>query len=250
MLKGPSSAANNIPSPVTSGNIVLFADLLQKAIDNAEKEVRLLTSAKADDKFGRLGACEAAIREVNQIKKSYIMEMSLLKIADKQPYRIALEGYDARLNELEKTYKSEKGWAEKSLLTGGKVDKNNPKGQFDPNNARDGLLKETINVQNKIDESLQKSLKSMTETVKIGGEVADALEGQKDQIVRINEGVAEVDDELKIANQKLGQIFRRIATDRFVICFAFVLVGLIVVVIALLSTGIISTSSKTPTTGR
>ena len=241
-LKPPSGVVPTAPA----NNATVFNDLLEKALENADAKLNELSKASdAPTKQSRLPAVENAIKEAQQMKKSFVMEISLMKPAEKAPFRTLQENYEAHLLKIEQTLKLEKAWLDKSMLTGGKSDK---KGgaptHLDPNDARDQLLKETMSIQGKMGESLVRTRQRAAETVHIGREVADALEGQKDQIIRIDQGVTEVDDEIKRANQILAAIFRRMATDKLVICFSFVLFALIIVVVALVSTGTIKTSGR------
>jgi len=245
-LKAPASSTNLPPTGGNSNNATVFNDLLVKALESAD--VRMAEVTKASDapaKQSKLPGAEAAIREAQQMKKSFVMEISLMKPADKAPFRKIQEDYEAHLTKLEQNLKLEKAWLDKSLLTGGKNDK---RGQaaanLDGGDTRDQLLKETLGVQGKMGESLIRTRQKAAETVHIGREVADALEGQKDQIIRIDQGVTEVDDEIKRANQILAAIFRRMATDKLIICFSFVMFALIIVVVALVSTGTIKTGRR------
>jgi len=239
-LKAPQPAAP------TNSNVTVFNDLLTKAFENADAKFAALSSASdATSKQARLPSCEAALKEVQQYKKSYEMEISLMKPAEKGPFRALQEGYDAHLLKLEQQIKMERAWLEKSLLTGGKNDKkfDPSKANIDSTDVRDQLLKQTQHVQGQIGTSLQRTLKTAQETVHIGQQVAEELESQKDQILRIDQGLVEVDDEIKRANLILSAIFRRMATDKLIICISFILFGLIIAVVALVSTGTIKTSS-------
>jgi len=244
-LKGTSSNVK-LPTNTSASTATVFNDLLVKALETADAKIADLTKASdAGAKQSKLSAAEAAVKDAQQMKKSFVMEISMMKPGDKAPFRTLQENYEAHMLRLEQTLKMEKAWLDKSLLTGGKNDK---RGQaaanLDMNDQRDQMLKAAEDTQLKTNESLFRTRKMAAETVHIGREVADALEGQKEQIIRIDQGVTEVDDEIKRANQILAAILRRMATDKLVICFSFILFSLIVVVIALVSTGTISTGSS------
>jgi hypothetical protein len=246
-LKAAGASTSGMP-PTTSSNsnATVFNDLLVKALEATD--ARLNELSKASDvqaKQSKLPAVEAALKEAQQMKKSFVMEISLMKPAEKAPFRTVQENYEAHLLKIEQTLKVEKAWLEKSLVTGGKNDKRaGANAAMDPNDAHDQLLKQTMNIQGKMGESLVRTRQRAAETVHIGREVADALEGQKDTIIRIDQGVTDVDDEIKRANQILAAIFRRMATDKLVICCSFIMFSLIIVVIALVSTGTIATGRR------
>ena len=86
----------------------------------------------------------------------------------------------------------------------------------------------------------------MQETIEVGKGINTTLAEQEEQIQRINRGTMSVKDEIKKANETLTSIVRRIATDKFVLCFIFVLVTLVIAVIILAATGRIGSATVPP----
>jgi hypothetical protein len=155
-LKPGASTAGIPPTTTSNSNATVFNDLLVKALEATD--ARLNELSKASDvpaKQSKLPAVEAALKEAQQMKKSFVMEISLMKPAEKAPFRTVQENYEAHLLKIEQTLKVEKAWLDKSLVTGGKNDKRaGANVAMDPNDAHDQLLKQTMSIQGKMGESL------------------------------------------------------------------------------------------------
>jgi len=185
----------------------------------------------------------AAINEAEQLRKSLVLEISLMKPNEKTQFRALLDGYDVHLFRLKEQLKQQRNWIEKSLLTGGKNDswRSLTKVSHQPADVRDKMLQETTVLQSKVGTSLHRSLKTAADTVHIGKSVTEELEAQREQINRIDDTVADVNHEIKQANKILGALMRRILADKLIICFSLILAGLVIAVIVLVSTGAIKT---------
>src|SRR4051812_27714615 len=112
-LKGASSMSG-LPSSSaggTSSNATVFNDLLVKALESADaKMAELRKATEAPAKQAKLPGAEATIKEAQQMKKSFVMEISLMKPADKAPFRTVQENYEKHLVKLEQDLKLEKAW--------------------------------------------------------------------------------------------------------------------------------------------
>lgn len=211
--------------------------MLQTSLETAESRLgQVKQTTEVKQKLGRINACEESIREAQAMRRSYMMELQLLtKPADRDPYRALLEGYDKRIANVDSQLKWEKTSSEKTALTGGKGGGEKGGPILDPEaqaaSSADALLKETQDLQGKTTSVLEKTRRRAQETKEIGKEIADTLQGQTEQINRIDEGVANLDSEVARANQILGSIIRRMATDKVVMCFLFVFIALIITVI-------------------
>ena len=238
---GPPTSAS-MGATVAETNVTVFDEALKAALDRAETRLSQLKSADAKTKAGRFALLDEAMREVGTMRRSFHGEMQLLRPQDKGPFRQALEGYDRRIQSLEQQAKYERASNDKMSLLGGKMGKNpfaadggaNGDAEAPPPNSNDAMLKETEKIQAKTTSALERTRKRATEARDIGREVADALAGQTDQIMRIDQGMTEMDSELKRANQIMMSIARRVATDRLVLCFGLLLVGFVIAVVVVI----------------
>lgn len=231
----PAPASSSASSAPNKG-LALFDEMLTKALVLAEEQC--LEFAKTTDlavKYQILNRWELALKECLQMKKSYLMELSQVKtVVDKLKFRACLEAYDLRIERNQQDLKYQRTLFEKAQLL--------PKQGAAPGSSQDTnqMVSETKQVQDKTFQSLGRIKTRMTETVEIGQKAAQDLEAQGDTIKRIHEGVNEVNDEIAKANQILTSIMRRIATDKVVLCFCFILTLLVIAVIVLFATGTIN----------
>lgn len=255
----PNSEASLPSKGPSNSNIGVFQEMLAASLEQTETRLnQVKTTTELKQKLARISACEDGLRESQAMRRSFMMELQLLaKPQDRDPYRALLEGYDKRLANVDSQLKWEKTAAEKSALTGGSKaggppGARGPNGEIidpeDPTNTVDGLMKETNSIQLKTTNVLDRTRKRAAEARDIGKEVADTLNGQTEQINRIDEGVTNLDSEVARANQILGAIARRMATDKLVMCFLFVLIAVIigVIVIVTIDPKGPTSSAKTP----
>ena len=94
----------------------MFESMLSKSLESAETQVNQLTrDDEPDDKaYTQL---DQAIKEIQSLKKSYMMEMSQVTSVEQiAPLRELLEKYDQRLGKLQRTYQAEKAQHERNQL--------------------------------------------------------------------------------------------------------------------------------------
>ena len=104
----------------SNGNISVFNDLLINTLELAENKFNELgTTTDVATKQTRLQAAEKVMNEANQLKKSFIMEVAVMKSAAKAPFRALQDQHTARLYKIEQGLKIEKASIEKSLLKDG-----------------------------------------------------------------------------------------------------------------------------------
>lgn len=189
----------------------VFNDLLVAAMDEAAS-------------LRGVAQLEAALKEIGQLYRSFVMEVLLLSPDEKAAFRVILAGHEARIRALEQNLQA----ARKASLLGK---------QDNPVPQREDMLAETVKVQALMDGSLQRTRQRAAETVLIGRGVADALEEQGDQIVTIDQITDGVNGELALVRLKLATFARQVASDKLFMCLGAILFTMIIVVVALTTTG-------------
>jgi hypothetical protein len=215
----------------TSRNAQVFIELLDNALDDVQAKVSVVKAgSNATSKQARLVSAEAALQDAQVLWKSLVMEMALLKPSDRSPLMELRRSHETRLRELEEALKMERSWLARSSLTNGKID-------CLPRENRDLQNERMIAATNKIQDDMQIRLNNTRnvarETTHIGQKVLEELDGQNEQINRIDEGVKEVDRETKRAKKTMKAMLRRVATDKLVMVVSFVMFTLTIVVVAL-----------------
>jgi len=123
-------------------------------------------------------------------------------------------------------------WAEsegerRDLLDGARTRETDP-------NKMDGdtLVKEAKGVQDKTLDALKRTAYTLGETKEVGLATATTLQQQSDQIKGVTEEMMRINDKLKRADKLLRVFGRRMATDRLILFFTFlVVVGIAAIII-------------------
>jgi len=95
----------------------------------------------------------------------------------------------------------------------------------------DEILDKAAKTQEKSLDSLDSTLRIIEDTKGVGAETAAKLSSQTQQLTRVGEGLSEVDSYLKLASNQLRSYARRMATDKIILCFIFLILGGIIAII-------------------
>uniref|UniRef100_A0A7S0G6V6 t-SNARE coiled-coil homology domain-containing protein n=1 Tax=Proboscia inermis TaxID=420281 RepID=A0A7S0G6V6_9STRA len=95
----------------------------------------------------------------------------------------------------------------------------------------DALLGEASKLQDKTSDSLGNTKRMIEESKNVGMETMEELRRQRDQLNTIDEEAMKIEDNLVRADRLIKTFGRRMATDKFIQCFAVVNVLLLVGVV-------------------
>lgn len=88
-------------------------------------------------------------------------------------------------------------------------------------------------IQNAALDSLKRTQQTVQETKDIGDEAVGTLKKQTDQIIGINRDLDKLETEVQRGKTELNAFIRRMATDKILLCFLFLIVAGIITVIVL-----------------
>ena len=146
-----------------------------------------------------------------------------------------LGGYEAEINKLETELKWSKTEGNKKELFGGGGNR-----EFNPKEEGDAMLKAADQIQDKTAQSLKHTEQMVQLTKEVATATIEELRRQREQIKDITEEVMQLEDNLTRADKLIRTFGRRMATDKFIQCFACVNVLLLAGVIILTSCGLVS----------
>ncbi|RLN75395.1 hypothetical protein BBJ28_00024210 [Nothophytophthora sp. Chile5] len=86
------------------------------------------------------------------------------------------------------------------------------------------ILDRTMNVQTKTEQSLMSTQKMVEQSKDVAAATAEALRGQRDHIVEITDAVMGIEDSLQRADKLIRSFARRMATDRVILVFTFLVI--------------------------
>jgi SNARE protein len=192
-------------------------------------------SSKRDDmqKNSLLDNCERQIRSTNGTVRSYKMECRLLSDPnERKSYENKLKRHERDLKEL-----SIQVQEHRQELNRGELFVNAQRDGSSPEEDGDAMLMEASKLQDKTKESLDRTSNLIGEAKSVGLETMEELRRQREQISRIDEEAQKIEGNLTRADKLIKTFGRRMATDRFIQCFAcvnvFLLVGVIVYIVVM-----------------
>jgi len=185
------------------------------------------------DKASALNTIERKLRSAKGIKKSFKMECRL--VSDpvfKKKYELSLQQREEELTQLESDLKALQDEQQRNELF---LNAGEDGAAGDGTDHGDRLIGDMHQIQDKTQSSLDNTRNLIAASKDVGLGTLEELHRQREQLGRIDEDVDRLEDNLKRADALLRNFGKRMATDRFIQCFALLnamlLVGLIIYII-------------------
>lgn len=210
----------------------------------------LANSGNAKATTTTLSECEAKITKIKEVKKSFGLELRLVKDrGQKSEFDIKAKALDDRANEYTKIIKDVKHLQQKADLVGGSGATAGGNPYDTKGKTNDDLLQASNQVQDLTVESLVRTAAMIEASKDVGEQTLEEMRRQKEQITNIEAEVQVIDSNLQRAEKLIVNFGRRMATDKLIQGFAtlniLIMLGLILYVA--ISGKSLSAASTTPT---
>jgi SNARE protein len=191
---------------------------VEKGIKEIQKGGKHLTAVKKSDKINylknRIGRAKTALRSMK-------VEMRELPKLEAKPHQDKAAQLEEKIKQLEVDI----DYAEKS-------DPADSEKQQAMATDYKAVLAEGAAIQTDDINRLQRVQQKIAETTEIGTNTLAKQQEQREQIIRVDQGVDQVSSNIKLANRHLRVFVRRIATDKLIMGFMFLIfVGIIVIIV-------------------
>eukprot|EP00937_MAST-01D_sp_MAST-1D-sp2_P003657 g3657.t1 len=202
---------------------------LKEKVDELTEKVGIVSRAKGPDRENGIAQCDELLREVRDLKKGFNIELRHMPKGEKRrEYQEKLKGYDGRVQNAKDNLEWAKSQGNRQELLGSRQ----APAAADPRRMNnDEMLNALGKVNTKIDVGLDRTLQDAKMGLQIGKETAATLEEQGEQMESIQQDAKEIREHLRTADVLIKNFAKRMATDRVIQCFLFVVVILIVVII-------------------
>jgi len=219
-------------------DIQYWDDVLSTEIDQIQSIMDAIPSmSDEDEKADALMEVERKLKGANGTKKSLKMETRLVTdIRQRRQYEHRLQRLDEDLSHLNADLQALKQDVERGRLFHGRG--NGDSDEFveeDALKAGDNMLGEAGRIQNQTQESLHVTKQLVAESKEVGMSTLEELRRQRETLTRIDQQADRIEGALDVAEKLIKQFSKRMASDRFIQCFAFVnvmlLVGVVVYVV-------------------
>jgi len=207
--------------------------------DEVQSIRQLLQSADglADrDKASALDRAEKKLRAAQGTKKSYKMETRLVSDPrQRSMYENKLAELSEDMGSCANDLKALKGGMQRGELfigakgTGGGFSGND--NGMSGEEAGDTMLNEMNDIQDKTKSSLQNTKKMVAASKEVGESTMEELLRQREQIRSIDDEAMRIEDNLNRADKLIKTFGKRMATDKFIQCFACINILLLVGVV-------------------
>lgn len=205
---------------MTDTDIQYWDDTLTEEIEAIE-QLLAQVGAMGDgtEKTGVFERIEKRLRAAQGTKRSFKMETRLVAdVNARRKYETRMQRLDQQLMTKQADCKALRQEHERGELfseqAGGEVN------EEDAQKAGDNMLKETENIQNKTQDSLGNTKAMIAASKEVGMGTLEELERQRDVLSNIEKEIDRVDDNLARAEALMKQFGTRMATDKFIQCFA------------------------------
>jgi hypothetical protein len=211
----------------------VFADALSSALIRAEnslkdlkKEISTLNNKHQVPNFDQ---CDRSLREVIALRRCYYGELQFVNDSHlKAEMKSKLKDFDARINSFQTEVRLHNAAIlQKQRLLLNQHSTIQPEEEQIPN-INNSLLEKTNQIQNKTSTHLNTTLKTAIEMREMAQDVSDELEMQHETLKNIDSIMSEVDGKIVVSKNTVVSISRRAATDKVLILFACLFVGVII----------------------
>ena len=209
-------------------------DTLNDEIQSIRSLLDRASSGSDRDRASALDRAEKKLRAAQGTKKSYKMETRLVPDPrQKQMFENKLKGLSEQLSQCANDIKALRGNQQRGeLFVGARGDQTNVRGEMSGAEAGSMMIDEMNDIQDKTKSSIMNTKNMVAASKQVGEATMEELLRQREQIRNIDDEVMRVDDNLNRADKLIKNFGKRMATDRFIQCFACVnmllLVGVII----------------------
>jgi len=198
----------------------LFTDIRSGLAELKPKKGKSkLTDAERNSKVAYINS---RLNRCKQVLRSYKVDLRALDKTTANPYETRASEYKETINNLIQDL----NWVQENELLGGQGGKRN----LDSMTA-DEVLNEAKKVQDASLTSLDHTLNTIEQSKTVAAETSTKLHEQTEKIKKIDEGVSEIQTNLKMAAKQLRSFARRIATDKLIMGFIVLIILAVIFVI-------------------
>jgi hypothetical protein len=220
---------------------------LTTEIQTIQQEIEEVDQLDDEDKLAHITMVEKMLRKAQGTKRSLKMETRLVTdVGQRRQYENRLARLDEELSHLSADLQALKQSVQRSSLMGGMDDSSDKFDTEDYQKAGDDMLNKASVLQDKTQESLDYTKNLVAESKEVGTATLTELHRQREVLERIDYEADRINDNLNRAELLVKQFGKRMASDKFIQCFAVLNVLLLVgvVVYAIFGSGSLDLSSK------
>ena len=218
-------------------------------IQTIQQEMAEIGELDEEDKLAHITMIEKMLRKAQGTKRSLKMETRLVTdVGQRRQYENRLARLEDELSHLSVDVQALKQSVQRSSLMEGYDDSQNTLDTQDYVKAGDDMLGKASALQDKTQESLDYTKNLVAESKEVGTLTLTELHRQREVLQRIDYEADRINDNLNRAELLVKQFGKRMASDKFIQCFAVINVLMLVgvIVYAVFGNGSLSFSKTEP----
>jgi hypothetical protein len=205
---------------------------LTNEIQTIQQEIEEVDQLDDEDKLAHITMVEKMLRKAQGTKRSLKMETRLVTdVGQRRQYENRLARLDDELSHLSADVQALKQSVQRSSLMEGMNDSLEQFDTEDYQKTGDDMLNKASALQDKTQESLDYTKNLVAESKEVGSATLVELHRQREVLERIDFEADRINDNLNRAELLVKQFGKRMASDKFIQCFAVLNVLLLVGVV-------------------
>jgi len=202
-------------------------DLLLQEFRVALKKV---TTFDPNERPKRLQRCAFIAQQIRTAKDSYVLELRALPKTEVGPHKLALEEKLGVFKSLLVEYEYKKGQIDKNQLVQETVDETNADQM-----SREQLVQQGDRIQDQTQQAINRMQKMVDESEQVGGTILVKMDGQTEQMLRVQGALDDVQYNIKRAKGTMSAIARSAATDICLIIECSCIVVFLIIAVCLVA---------------
>jgi len=201
------------------------------------------------ERASALEQAEDRLRGAQGTKRSFKMETRLVQdVKERRRLEQRLQKIEQELRTLQADLRALQAEENRGELFVGSGGGSGPDGDQDPTRAGSNMLAEAAALQDKTQDSLSNTKNLIAQSKEVGVSTLEELQRQREVIQNIEKEADRMDDNLARAEALLKQFGKRMASDKFIQCFAVLncLLLLGVIIYAVLKKGGLGNKASAP----
>jgi len=199
----------------------LFSDIrsgLTELKPNKKGKSKLTDS----ERNSKIAYINSRISRCKQVLRSYKVDLRSLDKTAANPYEVKATEYKETIN----TLIQDLNWVQENELLGGQGAKRNLDSM-----TSDEVIDVAKKTQDASLKSLEQTLITIDNSKQVAADTASKLHEQTEKLKHIDEGVSEIQTNLKMAAKQLRSFARRVATDKLIMVFIVLIILAVIFVI-------------------
>lgn len=221
------------------GNSGSEIDIAAEELDDLLRQVKSgidgLSGMSGGERSTKLKNLKSSMTRAKNVLHSMKVELQDVEEREKAVFSKKISEYKSKYDGIHRELQAAGNASAKAELRDGA----SPRGDGNPHSNSEQMLDEAGKIQADDKKSTKRMLRQIEQTKELGADTMSTMKAQTEQITHIHQGLEEIDSTLGMAAQQIKQFSRKMATDKLIMGFLFLVVVGVITIIALKMFGVV-----------